>query len=389
MKSNCYSNSKNDRGYVLVSVAALAVVLLGFTALAVDVGFLYSSRTTMQRIADAAAISGAATFVLNQTASQPATAQQYAMETATGQNVFGQAIDTSMVTVNVNNRIVTVDIARPEQTFFARVLGTNLVDIGVTASAEASDVAVGSGCTKPWFLPNTIFMDPTLETCAACDPSHPDFALASSQVLISNFVETSFASSQIGNQFVIKPQQPANSLAPGQFYAVEMLGPGAQNYKEAIATCAVTDPVGCGECLSVQTGNMVGPTAQGTLDLIGNPADQFFDLGGGNFCYGSSTSNCTSTSPSLVVAPIWDICNPPDGGCLGTDFCPGAKFTGTNVVVKVVGFALVFVEGVVGAGANSAVSARLIGVHGCGSGGGGIDDDLGPFAVPIRLVKSP
>jgi len=47
------------RGSVAVYVAASAVVMLGFAALAIDVGRLYSSRTELQAAADAAALAGA------------------------------------------------------------------------------------------------------------------------------------------------------------------------------------------------------------------------------------------------------------------------------------------------------------------------------------------
>ncbi len=53
----------NERGYIIVTTAMLLVVFLGFGALAIDVGLLYSARTSAQRAADAAALAGAFTFV--------------------------------------------------------------------------------------------------------------------------------------------------------------------------------------------------------------------------------------------------------------------------------------------------------------------------------------
>ena len=66
---------KREEGYVVVTVAVLGVVLIGFAALAIDMGALYGSRTTAQKIADAAAIAGVSTFVFNPIASQPGTAR--------------------------------------------------------------------------------------------------------------------------------------------------------------------------------------------------------------------------------------------------------------------------------------------------------------------------
>ena len=81
------TNSKS--GYILLTVAVLLVLLLlGFTALAVDVGVLYGARTQGQGAADAAALAGAFTFILNPLAPQPATAQTQATQAAISNNVF-------------------------------------------------------------------------------------------------------------------------------------------------------------------------------------------------------------------------------------------------------------------------------------------------------------
>ena len=60
-------------GYILASTAMLLVVLLGFVAVGVDLGVLFSARTAAQRAADAAALAGAFTFIVDPTAPQPTT----------------------------------------------------------------------------------------------------------------------------------------------------------------------------------------------------------------------------------------------------------------------------------------------------------------------------
>src|SRR3989454_12536765 len=49
----------NETGSVIVIVALTLVVLLGFLALGIDLGMLYTARTDAQRAADAAALAGA------------------------------------------------------------------------------------------------------------------------------------------------------------------------------------------------------------------------------------------------------------------------------------------------------------------------------------------
>ena len=50
---------KNEDGQALVLVTLLMVVLMGFAALVVDVGFVYLTKTKLQSAANAAALSGA------------------------------------------------------------------------------------------------------------------------------------------------------------------------------------------------------------------------------------------------------------------------------------------------------------------------------------------
>ena len=50
---------QNRRGVSVVIVAICLVMLIGFAALAIDVGYLYSTRNELQNVADAAALAGA------------------------------------------------------------------------------------------------------------------------------------------------------------------------------------------------------------------------------------------------------------------------------------------------------------------------------------------
>ena len=55
----CRTPSNNQQGAVAVMVAFCLVLLVGITALAVDIGYLYASRNELQNVADAAALAGA------------------------------------------------------------------------------------------------------------------------------------------------------------------------------------------------------------------------------------------------------------------------------------------------------------------------------------------
>lgn len=367
-----------NRGFVLVTVAILLVVILAFAALAADVGVLYSSRTTAQEIVDGAALAGASTFVLNPIAPQPQTAINYATAAATSQSVLGNPVVASEVTVSVAGRIVTVDLERVENTYFSRVVGLNSARVRVRGVAEASNLAVGSRCAKPFFLPNTVLLPTGTAPCDACNPAKAAY----NQVLIRNGAATSFALAQIAaeNQIRIRPTSPTNALAPGQYYSLAIGGTGGEVYRTNIATCA-EEVVSCSQCYEVEPGNMIGPTKQGIRELIGDPADVFVHVG-----QYSSAAGISDTSPSLVVVPVWDVCYT-NSACGEPPFCPAGKFadSGRNIQVQVVGFALIFIERTQG----NDVEGRLINVVPCDPNAGGGGDETGPYAIPIRLVQSP
>ena len=146
MKTNTEDKQK---GFVLVMVAIVLIILIGFVALGVDTGALYSARTAAQSVADSAALAGAFTFVNNPSAPQPATANAHALKVALTNNVMGKAVTASDVTVttNVAKRQVTVAITSTQRTYFAAALGNLSADIAVTGTAEASEDSKG-GCWR-------------------------------------------------------------------------------------------------------------------------------------------------------------------------------------------------------------------------------------------------
>src|SRR5438132_11649531 len=209
------NNSKKQEGFVLVVVAIVLLALVGFLALAVDIGVLYSARTSAQGIADAAALAGAFTFINDTQSPQPQTASRNALQVARNNSVLGQPVAAADVNVNVDvaNRRVTVDVQSTQNTYFARALGVQTANVGVEAVAEAAQYATGSACTKPWFIPNTAFS--TSNACPAC---------GAHQVLVSGGQVTAFGQSKIGQQFILRSQNPQNTLAPGQFYSIQLPG---------------------------------------------------------------------------------------------------------------------------------------------------------------------
>src|SRR5262245_7682150 len=158
----------NDSGYIIVMVAVFLVFMLALVALAVDLGLAYGARTQNQAAADSGALGAAAEWVLNSTATKTSI-ENAAVNTAITNKTMGAGINAGDVSANADMglRRVTVSIDRDEPTFFAKIMGFNLVHVRTTAIAEAADHAAGGPCMKPIFIPNT------LGTTDPCGPGGP------------------------------------------------------------------------------------------------------------------------------------------------------------------------------------------------------------------------
>jgi hypothetical protein len=369
---------RKQRGSVLLLVAVFLVGLLLLSALAIDLGILYTARTSAQHAADAAALAGAFTF-LNPAAVEPDAAVDAAISTAAQNKILGQAvaIDAGNVVVDVTARKVRVTVPRLADNgiplFFGRVTGKQKADVQAIATAQASDTATGSSCVKPIFIPNTaLSTQPTVTD--ACNKGEVIFNDAG-QV-------TSYAESLMGSQMNIRPSDPSQALAPGQFYSLDF-GSGANTYRCTLGQCANDCDVdqavvSCDNPgFPLKTGNMVGPTKQGISDLIGSPPDTWVSIGQYQTSVGLS-----DMSRSLAVAPVWDSCH--------QNVSPG--YAGQQV--KVIGFVELFFDGMPG----NQVQAHLVNATSCSNSGGGggsgtsssaaTGSNTGPFGIPVRLIQN-
>jgi Flp pilus assembly protein TadG len=418
---------EEKRGYVLVTVAILLFVLIGFVALAVDLGILYSARTAAQRAADAAALAGALVFVVD-TTPEVTDIQAKAVASAAENAIMGTPVTIvpGDVTVDMANRRVTVRVDRtqargnPVDTYFARLFLSS-ADVAVVATAEASTVPTSTDCPKPWMVPSTAFHPPHISPCQACepdahkyddpvaypstadpwgpwpgfDPSLPPPPDGYRSLLDPSGNVTEYARWLFGEgspvpatQFIIKPQSPFQALVPSNFYPIQVSGSGAANYRADIASCGAQ--VRCFDQYEVETGNMVGPTGQGTNDLV-SLENRSYGFVSPDHRYTDSGGQHRAPNPQLTAVPVWNACSDPlfvydasAGQCPAEVVAPGG---GTTYTVHA--FAQIFVEGM-STGKTSGVQTRLITLTSCAGGGGNIDtSETGPLALPVRLVRVP
>ena len=186
---------KDQRGATAVIVAIMLVVLIGFAAFAVDIGYLYATKNELQNIADAAALAGAGELG-HIYGDLTGSAQSYVMDTndkiavrdaaksvvEEGRNIAGwHNIDIFDVDILINKWDPAVGvfssniyeqptavrvIARREgantavATFFARILGILEVPVGADATAALTAPCVIAELELPIGLSETPFPDP-------------------------------------------------------------------------------------------------------------------------------------------------------------------------------------------------------------------------------------
>ena len=132
----------NERGGISVIVGLLMVVLLGFTAISVDVGMLYSEKAQLQNGADAAALLVAHKCAKNETHADCTT-------TTTAASILnGNALDgrsnLKSLALDLTNDTVTVTAGAQQQgedenkvsLFFAQALGISSTEVTASSRVE-------------------------------------------------------------------------------------------------------------------------------------------------------------------------------------------------------------------------------------------------------------
>jgi Flp pilus assembly protein TadG len=130
---------KRDRGQALALTAFAMVSLMGFLGLATDVGLLFRDKVNLQKVADAAAIAGAAETVKsgNYTAAAQDSAAQNGVINGTNGTV------TVSLGTTYHPSAVKVYVTQTYNTYIMTLFGYRTVNVGATAVAG---ITQGPGC---------------------------------------------------------------------------------------------------------------------------------------------------------------------------------------------------------------------------------------------------
>jgi Flp pilus assembly protein TadG len=137
------SSADSERGGIAVIVAILMVVMLGFAALAIDVGKLYAERAQLQNGSDAAALMMAQKCAKNDADVDCAITSTLAADLA-NKNAIDELSNVKSIALDKMNRTVTVTTGAKESgasansvsLFFAGVLGIPSAEVNASSSVR-------------------------------------------------------------------------------------------------------------------------------------------------------------------------------------------------------------------------------------------------------------
>jgi Flp pilus assembly protein TadG len=294
-----FERFKDKKGAVVILAAIATTALLGFTALAVDVGVILTSRNQLQNLVDSAALAAASKLDGGTHGDIVSKAQEYASyNTVLNQQVALQTNDIVIVdNVAMAQRYVQVTGYRtstrgnPVSLLFARNFGFNTAD--VTATSKAGLVPIkGTEGVRPWAVRDKCLVSGE-EGCEG------------------------FAYPTIGEPVTLKygPQDNPEEeywFGPVCMPPVNKGNPetGANAYRDLIEDGSDV-MVETGDVLRVEPGNMAGPTAQGVNYLTSQDSTAYWDSST-NQVAGSSYEN--NQSPRIIKVVFYD----PNVGIVGS-----------------------------------------------------------------------
>lgn len=330
---------KHGRGQVLVLTAAALLVLIGFVALATEVGLLWTERRRMQTATDAAAVA-AASALRNGNSITSAADNLAALD--------GFTAGARGVTVTVNNPpssgiyagnsdYVEVIIDQPEPTFFLRALGYSSVSVRTRAvsgsiNGPACIYALDPSASGAISLTGNIDIN---ASCGVIDDSASSTALSGTGngQLSATSIGVAGNYSATGN--ITFAPTPNIHIAPAPDPLASLTAPSVSSPSEAGVTKTGSYSVSGNN----QTVTIAAGVYSGGISITGNSAVVTFSGGtyGNNISIGGNTASATFNPGQYQNGGSGDSID--IAGNATTTFNPGSytfigrvKITGNNTV---------------------------------------------------------
>jgi len=245
MLPECAASVRPRDGQILVMFALMVTVFAGMLGLAIDVGYAYSQRRTVQNAADAAAMAGAR-MVANWTSANPTSAQTEAQTFAT--------MDTNRI-ASTNQTLQSCE--------YVNYAGNSQGACSATVPANATGVRVVVEEThSTWFIQVIPGAADTVTTSAAATAHVEEFNGATAGPIIVCGKSTKLRSG--GSFSILDASNQINPAAYNKEY--EIHGPGIEDcgaqgnsFKGSAIRSNLNDDKGPGDDWIGDTGNQVGP----------------------------------------------------------------------------------------------------------------------------------
>ncbi len=251
---------RHERGQALVATTCLIVALIGFAALATDVGYMYSVRRHMQSAADAASLAAANQAYLG---GDNATAINAADDVAS-LNGFTSTNSTINVTSTTTPpagapsgaTYYSVQITQNVPTFFLKVLGYNTMTIS-TQAAEAGAVPDAGVVAAPSASANGIVVDSgaTVTVAPSGATQQGGCGVVSNAGLTNYGTITAPSIGVVGSVTGTTPAHTTTGIAPVADEVAPCVAKAISGGGIAANTCTVTasNKTGTYNCSSTQT----------------------------------------------------------------------------------------------------------------------------------------
>ena len=371
----------DERGMSIIFVSLGFMAFMSATTLAIDVGMLMTARSQAQNAADAGALAGATALAFNsftdQSASGPAVTS--AINAAKANLVIGQAPSVTVADVTFPQDPITGQFnavrvlvhrtqarGNPVETLIAQIFGVRTVDINATATAGAVP-ANAEICVLPLTIP-----DKWIEKHSPDDSfdmyddkgnplGNPDVYIPPGQTGATGYNPDT----DRGLQLALKSNN-GTKVAPSMYNPWDLPGSvGGSDYRNNIASCN-QNLVKMGDDMVPENGNMVGPTQQGTDDLIGQDPSAYWDT----FC-DCVKGSAFPVSPRIRVVPLYDP----------VIYAQGQQSGKSGPQLRVVNYLGFFIE----SNGGGQVIGRMTPILGKISGNG--PPSIGGFARALMLVQ--
>ncbi|MDZ7316799.1 MAG: pilus assembly protein TadG-related protein [candidate division KSB1 bacterium] len=264
---------KSQNGNTMVIVAASVFAIAVFAAMAMDIGYILVADKQLQRAVDAAALAGAAKLIYGTNEARDEAVNIAAKNTCMGQPV---QLTTGQVTFPTPTQI-RVQTERSFNTFFLRVVNFPRKTLRAEATAQIFYIKGTSGLA-PFCVPNGLWRN--------------------------------------GDRVVLKSGGSGETgIFPCWRYPVDF--PPINRGNPVTGAAAFRDNLinGCpsyvevGDILQIEPGNMDGPTSSAVNDIIKQDKDA-------QWVNGRVINSMFPgyTSPRILIVPMYDPNNPPEGG---------------------------------------------------------------------------